>query len=86
MIGEDVKKIKSKGDLTMIHRVTCDRCGSISEYDDKSIWEGNREHEDIECPVCGNIIDSAFTDLTPVARLIKKGEKTDSNFRMIGWH
>lgn len=34
----------------MIHRVTCDRCGSISEYDDKSIWEGNREHEDIECP------------------------------------
>lgn len=54
----------------MIHRVTCDRCGSISEYDDKSIWEGNREHEDIECPVCGNIIDSAFTDLTPVARLI----------------
>ena len=28
----------------MIHRVTCDRCGSISEYDDKSIWEGNREH------------------------------------------
>jgi len=23
----------------MIHRVTCDRCGSISEYDDKSIWE-----------------------------------------------
>ena len=33
----------------MTHRVTCDRCGSISEYDDKSIWEGNREHEDIEC-------------------------------------
>ena len=33
----------------MIHRVTCDKCGSISEYDDKSIWEGNREHEDIEC-------------------------------------
>ena len=59
----------------MIHRVTCDRCGSISEYDDKSIWEGNREHEDVECPVCGNIIGSAFTDLTPVARLIKKGEK-----------
>ena len=44
----------------MTHRVTCDRCGSISEYDDKSIWEGNREHEDIECPV---------------ARLIKKGER-----------
>lgn len=59
----------------MTHRVTCGRCGSISEYDYKSIWEGNREHEDIECPVCGNIIGSAFTDLTPVARLIKKGER-----------
>ena len=47
----------------MIHRVTCDRCGSISEYDDKSMWEGNREHEDIECPVCGNIIDSALQTL-----------------------
>ncbi|MFR7358722.1 MAG: hypothetical protein ACLUTV_06545 [Dorea longicatena] len=61
----------------MIHRVTCNRCGSISEYDDKSIWEGNREHEDIECPVCGNIIGSAFTDLTPVATLIKKGKKNE---------
>lgn len=69
------RKQKTKGGLTMTHRVTCDRCGSISEYDDKSIWEGNREHEDIECPVCGNIIGSAFTDLTPVARLIKKGER-----------
>lgn len=78
MVGEDVrKKIKSKGKggLTMIHRVTCDRCGSISEYDDKSVWEGNREPEDIECLVCGNVIGSAFTDLTPIARLIKKGEK-----------
>lgn len=78
MAGEEVRKEKrkSKGGMTMIHRVTCDRCGSISEYDDRSIWEGNREHEDIECPVCGNIIGSAFTDLTPIARLIKKGEKS----------
>ena len=59
----------------MIHRVTCDKCGTTSEYDDKSICEGNREHEDVNCPVCGNIIGSAFTDLTPVARLIKKGEE-----------
>ena len=59
----------------MICQVTCNRCDSISEYDDKSIWEGNREYEDIECPVCGNIIGSAFTDFTPVARPIKKGER-----------
>ena len=57
----------------MIHRVTCDKCGSISEYDDRSIWEGNREREEVECPVCGNIIGSVFTDLIPVARLISKG-------------
>lgn len=24
----------------MIHRVTCDKCGSISEYVDRYIWEG----------------------------------------------
>lgn len=59
----------------MIHRVTCDRCGSISEYDDKSIWEGNREFEDVECPVCGNIIGRVFTDLIPEASLIKRGDK-----------
>ncbi len=57
----------------MIHRVTCDKCGSISEYDDRSIWESNREREEVECPVCGNIIGSVFTDLIPVARLISKG-------------
>ncbi len=56
----------------MIQRVTCDKCGAISEYDDKSVWEGNREQEDVECPICKNIIGCAFTDLVPVARPIKK--------------
>lgn len=60
----------------MIHRVTCKQCGAVSEYDDKSIWEGNREHEDVTCPVCKNVIASVFTDLIPVARLIKKGSNT----------
>ncbi len=32
--------------------VTCKKCGSVLEYDDKSIWEGNRENEELECPVC----------------------------------
>ena len=57
----------------MIHRVTCDKCNSTLEYDDKSIWEGNREHEDVVCPACGNIIGRPFTDLIPVAQLIKRG-------------
>lgn len=49
--------------------------GSISEYDDKSIWEGNREFENVECPVCGNIIGRVFTDLIPEASLIKSSDK-----------
>lgn len=60
----------------MIHRVTCDKCGSISEYDDRSIWEGNREREEVECPVCGNIIGSVFTDLIPVARSLGRAHKS----------
>ena len=52
--------------------MTCEQCGAISEYDDKSIWEGNREREGITCPVCGNIIGSVFADLTPIARLINQ--------------
>lgn len=60
----------------MIRQVTCDKCDSILEYDDKSVWEGNREREDVVCPVCGNIIGRPFTDLIPVARLIKKGRKS----------
>lgn len=41
-----------------IKREKCSSCNSIIEYDDKSIWEGNREREEILCPVCGkkNII------------------------------
>lgn len=38
----------------ILHRVTCDKCGSISEYVD--IYMGGQ----IECPVCGNIIRSVF--------------------------
>lgn len=59
----------------MIRTTTCEKCGSVLQYDDSSVWEGNREIEDVVCPVCGNIIGSVFTDLNPVAILIKKGEK-----------
>lgn len=59
----------------MIHRVVCDRCKSLLEYDDKSVWEGNRDREDVECPVCHFIVGSVFTDLIPQARVIKKGDE-----------
>lgn len=58
----------------MIHRVICDGCGSELEYDDKSVWEGNREHEDYECPICGTVVGSAFTDAIPTVRVIKRGD------------
>ena len=60
----------------MKHTVACSKCGAICEYDDRSVWEGNREHEDFLCPECGNIIGSAFTDQNPTVRLVKKGNKS----------
>lgn len=59
----------------MIKRVICPECGSECEYDNKSVWEGNREFEVFECPVCGHVLDRVFTDQLPNVRLIKKGEK-----------
>lgn len=59
----------------MIKRVTCPQCGSECEYDNKSVSEGNRDFEDFNCPVCGYVLDTAFTDQIPNVRLIKKGEK-----------
>ena len=37
----------------MIHRTTCNNCGSLLEYDSTSTHEGLRDLEDILCPVCG---------------------------------
>ena len=59
----------------MNRRVTCNRCGAVSEYDNQSVWEGNREFEDVYCPTCKNKIGRVFTDLTPRAQLIE--EKND---------
>ena len=59
----------------MIKRVICPECGSECEYDNKSVWEGNREFEDFGCPVCGHVLDRVFTDQLPNVRLIKKGDK-----------
>lgn len=59
----------------MLKRVICNKCKSILEYDDKSVWEGNRDFEDFICPVCKNVVATVFTDhQIPVVRLIKKGD------------
>ena len=66
--------------IKMLHTVICNKCKSICEYDDKSIWEGNREHEDIACPNCVNIIGSIFTDQIPIVRCINVETKESSKF------
>ena len=57
----------------MVKRVMCPKCGAICEYDDKSVWEGNRDFEDVECPICGYVLATVFTDLLPKARVIQNG-------------
>lgn len=58
----------------MKRQVVCEKCKSLLEYDDRSVWLGNREREDIQCPVCKNIVDTVFTDLIPNVHVVKKGE------------
>lgn len=58
----------------VLKRVTCNKCKSILEYNDKFVWEGNRDFEDFICPVCKNVVATVFTDQIPVVRLIKKGD------------
>lgn len=61
----------------MIKRVTCSKCGSVLEYDNRSIHEGNRDFEEFDCPICGYMIDTVFTDLLPNIRVISKNENWD---------
>ena len=60
----------------MLRREICSQCGSECEYDDKSVWEGNREMEEFRCPVCNYVLDTVFTDQLPNVRLIKNGDST----------
>lgn len=34
-------------------RIKCPNCGAIIEYDYKTVFEGNRDFEEIDCPDCG---------------------------------
>ena len=55
----------------MIHLVSCSKCGSLLQYDNASINEGLRDFEEVICPVCGNVVGTVFTDLLPVAAVVK---------------
>lgn len=41
-------------EVCMVKTVVCEKCGNTIEYEDKSVFEGNREFEEVVCPVCGN--------------------------------
>ena len=45
----------------MVKTVVCEKCGNTIEYEDKSVFEGNREFEEVVCPVCGNELCQVFT-------------------------
>lgn len=59
----------------MVRREVCPKCKAECQYDTRSVVEGNRELEEYVCPVCGYVLDTAFTDQIPVVTLIKKGKK-----------
>ena len=61
----------------MLIRKKCPKCGALCEYDDRSVWEGNREMEDFRCPICNYILDRIFTDQLPYVRLIETDTITD---------
>lgn len=52
-------------------RIMCPKCGAKIEYEDKSIWEGNRDFEDVNCPKCDEYLTRVFTDLSPNPRIIE---------------
>ena len=58
----------------MIRRTICSTCGVKCEYDDKSVWEGNREIEILHCPACNSVIGKVFTDLNPIVRILEKDD------------
>ena len=56
----------------MWHNTVCTKCGSKLRYEKKSVHEGNRENEDIRCPVCKTIIDTVYTDIIPSVIVVEK--------------
>ena len=62
----------------MKKKVVCPHCGAECEYDTATTWEGNRDHEEYNCPDCGYLLDTALTDAVPVVRVITHGNKLPS--------
>ena len=58
----------------MLRCITCPKCGKKIEYEDKSVWEGNRDFEDVNCPNCGEYLTRVFTDLFPNPRIVDDNE------------
>lgn len=56
-------------------RVKCPKCGCTVEYNDKSVWEGNRDFEDVKCPNCNEHLDRVFTDGFPNPRVVENSDK-----------
>ena len=73
-IQQQNNTIQTKEDISMKKRTTCDKCNSLLEYDDKSTHEGNRDFEEITCPICKAIVTRVFTNLTPIAYVVKDFE------------
>lgn len=53
--------------------VTCPKCGAVCQYDDSSVFLGQRDKEEVLCPECMSVLATVVTDQIPVAQLIKKG-------------
>ena len=67
--------IHDKVDRSKIMRIVkCTKCGCDVGYNEKSIWEGNRDFEDVNCPNCNEYITKIFTDGNPNPYLINKSE------------
>lgn len=58
----------------MLQRIRCKQCNSLVEYDSRSIVEGNRDFENINCPKCGTYLTRVFTDLSLSGQLVNESE------------
>ena len=55
-------------------KIQCSKCGSIIEYNDKSVWEGNRDLEEVYCPKCNEYLTKVFIDGFPNPYIVKEGD------------
>lgn len=62
--------------------IKCPKCGSLVKYDNKSVWEGNRDFEEVLCPKCGEYLARVFTDGDPNPHLVDENGKIID----INWH